>query len=80
MNEPFKIPSFIKVGAVFENDKDKEGNLYVDDNGQPRPSYVLLIGTVKYRLFPTESENENAPVFDVCFDCKANTYKKKEQD
>ena len=57
---------------------DKEGNEYLDENGNPRPSYVLNLGNVKYRLFPNQSDHENSPLYDVSFDIRANTYKKKE--
>ena len=78
MSEEFKAPRFVKLGAVFENTHDKEGNEYLDENGNPRPSYVLNLGNVKYRLFPNQSDNPSAPMFDVSFDIRANTYKKKE--
>ena len=78
MSEEFKFQKFIRNGAVFQNDTDKEGNPYLDEEGNKRPSFNMNLGTIKYRLFPNTSDNPNAPIFDVCYDVKANTWQKKD--
>ena len=69
---------FVTVGAIWENDTDKEGKKMLDDDGNEITIFRMKIGTISYRLFQKETNDPKSPIFDVCFDVDANSYKKKD--
>ena len=69
---------FVTVGGVWENDTDKNGNIMLDDDGNEITIFRMKIGTISYRLFPKETNDPKSPIFDVCFDVKANQWNKKD--
>ena len=69
---------FVTVGAIWENDTDKNGDKMHDDDGNEITIFRMKIGGISYRLFQKESNDPKSPIFDVCFDVDANGYKKKD--
>lgn len=69
---------FITVGAVWENDTNKNGEKMFDDDGNEVSIFRMKMGSMSFRLFQKESNDPKTPIFDVCFDVEANTYKKKD--
>ena len=79
MSEHILIKRYTKLGAVWENTHDKEGNEFVDEEGKPSPRYNLKM-TVNMPLFTNKSFGEvtGAPMYDVLVDnlAEQNKYKK----
>ena len=69
---------FVTVGAIWENDTDKNGDKMFDDDSNEITIFRMKIGTISYRLFQKETTDPKAPVFDVAFDVKANQWNKKD--
>ena len=69
---------FVTVGAIWENDTNKNGEKMYDDDGNEITLFRMKIGGISYRLFQKESNDSKSPIFDVCFDVEANSYKKKD--
>ena len=80
MSENTVIKRYTKLGSVWENTHDKQGNEYVNDEGKPAPRYNLKM-TANMPLFPNKSFKEGvvgAPIFDVLIDnlVEQNKFKK----
>lgn len=70
---------FPTVGAIWENDTDRDGNKMTDQDGNEITIFRMKLGSMSFRLFQKDTKNDpNMPIFDVCFDVQANSFRKKD--
>ena len=74
-----ELKPFPTCGAIWENDTDKNGKEMFDEDGNKITIFRMKLGSMSFRLFQKDTKgNPDMPIFDVCFDVQANTYRKKD--
>jgi len=50
-----------------------------DQDGNEITIFRMKLGSMSFRLFQKDTKNDpNMPIFDVCFDVQANSFRKKD--